>query len=84
MTLTATSTPTPGPSFIRLHPNQAVANAGNLPVIIRNETAFVSTPANVRLGTVELLHVTQHSTNTLHAVIPIGSLNEGVHTLKIE
>ncbi|MGB0383616.1 MAG: clostripain-related cysteine peptidase [Ardenticatenaceae bacterium] len=70
------------PRLVALTPNSAVANAGNVPVIIN--ASDLGEPVTARLGNVDLLDVTLENANTLHAVVPVGSLSEGTHDLAVE
>lgn len=58
-----------------------MSNAGNVPVII---SGYFQEPVTAQLGSVDLLSVTLASATTLHAVVPVESLSEGVYDLAVE
>ncbi|GEM_PF-2910592 len=68
-------------SQLTLTPNTAVANAGDVPVTISGLN--FQTPLNVTLGSVALLTPTLENSTTLHAVVPVDRLAEGVYTLTV-
>lgn len=62
-------------------PASAVANAGEVPLIING--ANLQVPLSAQIGGVELLETTLETTTTLHAVVPVEQLAEGAHDLNI-
>ncbi|MDM8520113.1 clostripain-related cysteine peptidase [Anaerolineales bacterium HSG6] len=69
------------PLLTSISPNSAVANAGNLPVIIYGED--LQAPITATIGNVSLLTPTLIGTTTLHAMLPVGSLSEGLYDLTV-
>ena len=60
-------------------PDSAVANAGNIAIIISGQNLTGSVSA--RIGNIDLSGVTLVNTTTIHAVLPIEQLSEGTHDL---
>lgn len=61
--------------------DSAVANAGNVPVILTG--ANFQAPMTARIGTVDLLDVVVKSPTTAYAVIPVGSFAQGLYDVSI-
>ncbi len=64
-----------------ISPNQAIANSGYLPIVIEGEN--FGSLVTAQIGLTQLLHVTQATSNTLYAVVPVGSLSVGTHDLSV-
>jgi hypothetical protein len=67
--------------LISVTPASAVANAGDVPLIINGSN--LQAPLSAQIGGVALLEATLETTKTLHAVVPVDQLAEGVHDLSI-
>ncbi len=64
-----------------IEPFSAVANAGNLPVVIHGEN--LTTPITAALDSTALLSVTLENSRTLHAVVPVSLFSQGIYTLTV-
>ncbi len=72
-----------GTNQITISPNSAVANAGDIPVVITSDKPFLNpvTPTNV--GSFELQYVVQGDDNTIYGVLDVSSLSQGTHDLTV-
>ncbi len=64
-----------------ISPNRAVANAGNLPIVITG-TQF-GEEISARIGDVELLDVQRASNSIVYAVVPVDEVGIGVHDVTL-
>jgi len=66
-----------------ISPNSAVANAGDIPVVIKSDKPFLRPVTPTTVGGFELEFVIEGDDNTFYGVLPVGSLSEGAHDLTV-
>ena len=68
---------------LMITPNSAVANAGNIPVVIKSNKPFIRPVTPTTVANFELQYVIEGNDNTFYGVLPVGSLSQGVHDLTV-
>jgi len=69
------------PAINSMSPNTADISAGNVPVVIHGSN--LQLPITAKFGDVALQNIRLEGTSTIHAVVPVGSLSQGVHVLTV-